>query len=583
MALSSKRINGVILQKAIIFARIKEKQSVSMIDNITKKIENMGNILTGEDQVTSNMKANGYQPIKVQYNPESINITTHAKISDKDDAAGITGDSGGTVELNDESVLSFKLIFEAVDTLGKNTVKEDAEGIIALMVSDITRNVTFYYGDILFSGELDSVQVQYTMFDINGNPIWAEVSVVIREEEEKEEDEDEAVEEKKPSTSFEKLSKEYGDFSNPVSIIKINGKDISENKKGIVVSDLEVELSSGYEASTAHFSLYNTFDKAKKEFIIDEIKKFIMLGSSVAINTGYGEIAKNIFRGYISRVNFSYEEGEMPHIEITCMDVKVIMMAGNHAKQLQASSYGEAVESIFDGSIYQKLLSNEIITELNVGATPDKKVKMPAAPTDEKEKETTIEMVNESDYEFVVRAAKKFNYEFFIDSGKVIFRKSKAVTGKLMDLKLGHGVLKFNVEYDMTGLVESIHVRGMDPKRVKLIKAKKKWNNKISIGNKAKQLIKKSERIYIDPTVANQQEADYRAGYLMEDMSYRFGTLTCTSKGMPELKPGNLIGLDGLGNPVNNEFYVTEVKHLFSSNNEYTCEVTAKAAKIGDR
>ncbi len=583
MALSSKRINGVILQKAIIFARIKEKQSVSMIDNITKKIENMGNILTGEDQVTSNMKANGYQPIKVQYNPESINITTHAKISDKDDAAGITGDSGGTVELNDESVLSFKLIFEAVDTLGKNTVKEDAEGIIALMVSDITRNVTFYYGDILFSGELDSVQVQYTMFDINGNPIWAEVSVGIREEEEKEEDEDEAVEEKKPSTSFEKLSKEYGDFSNPVSIIKINGKDISENKKGIVVSDLEVELSSGYEASTAHFSLYNTFDKAKKEFIIDEIKKFIMLGSSVAINTGYGEIAKNIFRGYISRVNFSYEEGEMPHIEITCMDVKVIMMAGNHAKQLQASSYGEAVESIFDGSIYQKLLSNEIITELNVGATPDKKVKMPAAPTDEKEKETTIEMVNESDYEFVVRAAKKFNYEFFIDSGKVIFRKSKAVTGKLMDLKLGHGVLKFNVEYDMTGLVESIHVRGMDPKRVKLIKAKKKWNNKISIGNKAKQLIKKSERIYIDPTVANQQEADYRAGYLMEDMSYRFGTLTCTSKGMPELKPGNLIGLDGLGNPVNNEFYVTEVKHLFSSNNEYTCEVTAKAAKIGDR
>lgn len=587
MALTDKRINGVFLQKAILFAKIKEKAPDSIFGTISKKLDKLTDVVNGEDSVVAQMKDNDYHAIKVQYNPESLQITTQADINEKENAAGTDGDTSGTVALNTKSILSFQLIFEAAGTMGiNNTVRIDAEGIVALMVSDITRNVSFYYGDIMFSGELISVDVQYKMFDSQGNPIWAEVAVSIKENDDDNNDENNDVKvnasetpketSKEASKEFEKLSSEYGEFNNPVAVIRINGKDVADKKNNLKVSDLEVELSSGYEASIAQFSIYDCFDKQKSVFLMDSLKKYIMLGSSVAISTGYGEVAKNIFRGFISKVNFMYDSGAVPHVEITCMDIKVLMMAGNHAKQMTATSYSDAVNEIFEKPVYQKAQSAEIYTKLSVQFTPDKK----AATTGQSISDKTIEMVNESDYEFVVRAAKKFNFEFFVDSGNVIFRKSKSVTEKLLELKLGHGIKNFNVEYDMTGLVENIQVRGMDSKKLKLIKSKRKWNNKISIGNKAKQFIKKSERIYTDPTVSNQQEADYRSEYLLEDMSYRFGTLTCECNGMPELKPGNLIDIKGLGTPADNQFYITSVKHIFNAETDYVSMITAKAAKL---
>lgn len=571
-----KVTGGSSLQKAILFARINEEKKKSSSGSLSGALSAFENKRNGSSEIEGQMKAKGYSGIPVQYNPETIQITTNADISEADEGVGTKGDSGGAVSLPAVRRLSFQLIFEAVEAgENQNHVRNNAEGIVALMVSDITRRVGFYYGGILFTGELTNVSVSYKMFDGKGNPVWAVVSVSIQEQEEEEKPAASSGQQH-TDTSSEQILKEYGDFSNPVVVITINGKDISENKSELSVSDLEVELTSGYEASIATFSIYNSFDKNQSAFRTEDIKKYTMLGSAVAISMGYGEVAKNIFRGFIARVNYIYSNGEQPHVELTCMDIKGIMMSGSHAKQLAAVSYSDAVNEIFQKSVYDRLQSEEIITQLSISATPDKRSNAGGDNT----AEHTIEMVNESDYEFVVRAAKKFNYEFFIDSGTVIFRKAKSVTSKLMDLKLEHGIKNFDVEYDMTGLVESIQVRGMDSGKVKLIKAKRKWNNKISQGNKAKQYIKKSEKIYIDPTVSNQQEADYRSEYLMEDMSYRFGTFTCECKGIPDLKPGNLIGIQGMGVPVDNEFYITTVRHMFHSDNEYTSHLTGKAAAL---
>lgn len=94
-----------------------------------------------------------------------------------------------------------------------------------------------------------------------------------------------------------------------MTVIKVNGKDIAENKSGFAVSDIEIDLTSGYEASIAIFSIYNTFHKDKGEFRVDEVKKYIFLGSSTSISAGYGNIAKNIFRGFIAKVNFYTKKG----------------------------------------------------------------------------------------------------------------------------------------------------------------------------------------------------------------------------------------------------------------------------------
>ena len=376
---------------------------------------------------------------------------------------------------------------------------------------------------------------------------------------------------------YENLKNQYADFENPVVVLKVDDKDFKENKKGLVISDIEVELTCGYEASIATFSIYNAFEQHSSKFMIEDIKKYICLGSAVEIALGYGSTARLVFCGFIAKVNFFYEKGDIPGVKVTAMDVKGIMMANNYSKQLTAKTYSAAVKEIFNKNAYVTMNTRKIIKNINITDTPDQKI----ASGQSKESDRTIEMVCESDYEFVVKAAKKYNYEFFTEQGIVYFRKAKSNNEVLMDLSPATGLRDFDVEYDITGLVEQIQARSMDNGKAKIIEAKRKFNNKISIGNKAKQYIKKSEKVYIDPTIDSVEEADYRVQSLMEEMSYRFGTLECTCIGLPELLPGRFVKLDAIGYPPENKFYLVNVKHRFSEDRGFETFLVGKAASIG--
>ncbi len=237
--------------------------------------------------------------------------------------------------------------------------------------------------------------------------------------------------------TYADLKTKYDSFQHPVIVLTVNGKDFAKNKEGFIVSDIEVELTSGYEASIATFTLYNVFDKDNSAFTIDTVKPYILLGSSVEIALGYEKQARSIFCGFISRVNFVYEAGDMPGIRVTAMDVKGVMMANNYSRQLTATNYGEAVKEILNKNAYAKMTSQKIIRSLNISDTPDKPLKLPSPP---RASDRTIEMVAESDYEFVVKAAKKYNYEFFTECGNVYFRKAKAGSEVVMEMGPAEGL-----------------------------------------------------------------------------------------------------------------------------------------------
>jgi len=378
---------------------------------------------------------------------------------------------------------------------------------------------------------------------------------------------------------YEDLKKKYENFQHPIALITVNGKELSDNKEGLAVSDIEVEMTSGFEAAMATFWIYGCYNQATCEFEFDRIKKYIYMGSGVVVSLGYGTHAREIFRGFISRVNFSFHQEDMPGVEITAMDVKGIMMAGCYSRQLKATSFCDAVREILQKTAYTKLQSSEIITKLDISDTPDK-TGIGGTSQGSKASDRTIEMVCESDYEFVVKAAKKFNYEFFSMGGTVHFRKAKCNTEVLMELGPGQGLRSFDIGYDFTGLVEEVEVRGMDVGKSKMISATKKTQNKLSQGNKAKPLLKKSQKVYIDPTISSKEEAGYRADYLMEDISYRLGSLEAEFLGMPELTPGHFLKIKGLGTGPSNTFYLTTVKHVLEGEKGYFTKVEGKAASM---
>lgn len=374
---------------------------------------------------------------------------------------------------------------------------------------------------------------------------------------------------------YKSLKNLYQNFLHPTLSLIINGIEVAKDKHHFAVSDIEVEITSGFEAAAAEFWIYRCYNKEESRFEFEQVKKYIFMGSSVVIGMGYGGTTREIFRGFISQVNFSFFEGEMPGIKVTAMDVKGIMMSGSYAKQLTAKSYSEAVKEILSKTAYERLKSNEIITKLDISNTPD--VTPPGADGDSSQ---TIEMVGESDYEFVVKAAKKFNYEFFTIGGTVYFRNAKENTKTLMQIGPSTAMRSFDAEYSITGLMGKVEVRGMDAGKAKLISAVQKMGNKISRGNKAKPLVSSTAKVYIDPTVNSKQDAEYRAKFLAEDISYRLASLEAELVGIPELIPGRFISLDGISSEVSDTFYLVKVRHIMDGANGYTTRITGKSASM---
>lgn len=375
------------------------------------------------------------------------------------------------------------------------------------------------------------------------------------------------------SVNFSDLEKEYDYFQYPVLQVLVDDKDIVENKSNFSVSDVEVINTCEYEASMASFTIYNSYSRNEKRFMFKELKNYTQIGSCVVISLGYNMIVREVFRGFISNVSYVLSQGKAG-VVVTCMDIKGIMMSGNYSAQLTATSYSEAVKEILKRTIYEKLQSSNVVLSLEgISDTPDKK----QGSEDNKDSDVYIEMVAESDYEFVVKAAKKYNYEFFTLGGNVYFREAKSIKDKLIDLDADTGLTNVDVEYDITGQVGYIEVRNMDSSSNDMYTTKKKLSN---LDGKVKSLVSSIGKVYIDPTVRSKEDSGYRAAYLENDISYRFGTVHAEFVGLPELSPGYFVGLNIFGSDKPLDFYLTEVRHVLDDDG-FATYVTGKAAKMG--
>lgn len=387
---------------------------------------------------------------------------------------------------------------------------------------------------------------------------------------------------------FSELEKQYESFDQPMAVIKVNDKEIGTKKRRFILSDVIVDLTSGYEASTAEFSIFDVYDMGQACFLFEDVKKFIFLGSKVDIYLGYSGSVTAVFTGVITGVNFLFEKEDIPCIRVTAMDVKGIMMSGSYSRQLMAQNYADAVTEILNKTAYEKLKGSEIIKSIQVDDTPDKQRNASAGggaggSGQEQVTDKSIEMVAESDYEFVVKVAKRNNFEFFTRCGNVYFRKAKSEDTVIMQIGPNTGMTYFDVSYDLTGLVEKIIVRGMDVAKAKVISSEKKFSNKISQGNKAKPLLSGSQKVYIDSTVSSKEEAEDRADSLIETMSYRYGKLACGIVGLPELQPGYFVELSGLGEGADNKFYINRVRHVLSREGTYETRLEGQAASAGEK
>ena len=175
------------------------KQAYKELD---KRMSNLDNLLTGGREVNTD----GYIPLEVQYNPSSVRIYSTGKGS----GGYLIGSNNVTQAstLISQTIMDFELIFEDINNqdafditsmgfnvetiygLGKDLashlidgpygVINQVQGILGLIHNTATQGVIFMWNDMVFKGKLTDVNIEYTMFNKDGDPILAKVKMSIQ-------------------------------------------------------------------------------------------------------------------------------------------------------------------------------------------------------------------------------------------------------------------------------------------------------------------------------------------------------------------------------------------------------------------
>lgn len=96
--------------------------------------------------------------------PLVVDRTLASKISMGVDIPGVnTSLSGGAMAL--------------VNNFRDGSIQKEVEAFIALLQSEYTKRVVFYWGDMVLDGMLSSVNSHYQIFDPNGNPTRATIDL----------------------------------------------------------------------------------------------------------------------------------------------------------------------------------------------------------------------------------------------------------------------------------------------------------------------------------------------------------------------------------------------------------------------
>ncbi len=150
----------------------------------------------------------GLCSVEVQYNPSSIYLDTSAGSREIDTtSAGNIGNNQLTqIDVGTLTTFGVQLIFDDMnqwDAFGMDasmlstggfvsmmseavhlkhySVRKQCEGLVACLLSPVTRKVMFCWSDMIFRGELNQVGVNYTMFNKSGEPIRATVDIMIQQ------------------------------------------------------------------------------------------------------------------------------------------------------------------------------------------------------------------------------------------------------------------------------------------------------------------------------------------------------------------------------------------------------------------
>lgn len=348
----------------------------------------------------------------------------------------------------------------------------------------------------------------------------------------------------------------------PAFVVRVNGAkldaDISRSLTEVSVTD---ELDT-----TDQFSLTIANPYPKLRWTHTDDAGLFKEGNAVKIELGYGDDLQPMLEGEITRISPTFPESGMPMVRIEGHGL---------LHRLQGSRHTRTFQNMTDKQIAEKIAQE---------------VKLTPQVEDTKTEYAYVIQCNQADLDFLKERARLIHFELFVKGKDLIFRRSKTDQSKTYTLVWGNPSRSFAPEANVLPLksftptlntlhqVNEVIVRGYDPKTKKEIVGRagagaeetKMGGTQTGAQISANAFGARKEEVRVQRPIASQEEADKLARAIYNQRALQFLTGSGSTIGLPDLRAGCVVDIDGLGTRFSGLYYVTQATHSIGNSGYQT-------------
>lgn len=302
----------------------------------------------------------------------------------------------------------------------------------------------------------------------------------------------------------------------------------------------------------------------EKLFKIGEKVRLGFAASTTEAQAFSEEIEAYLIEGEITAIEVNFTNKSEAHIVVRGYEV---------SHRLHRGRYNRSFLNESDSDIVRKIAS-EVGIQVN-------------QIDDSGEPHDYVFQENQTNMEFLRERAARIGFELFIQDNKLNFRRPKSYTS--IKLKWLRDITSFSTRITSAEQVSAVEVRSWDYSRKELISATansektetKTGNGTGSLTSKEFNLSNKPPRMtVVDQPVFKPKEAETIAQALCDELGGEFVYADARAEGNPQIRPGRVIKLEGMGDRYSGEYYVTETRHFYSQR-VYTTEFSVRGLRSG--
>ena len=286
-------------------------------------------------------------------------------------------------------------------------------------------------------------------------------------------------------------------------------------------------------------------DAAQQDFELSNEDLFIP-GKKIEITAGYHSDEAVIFKGIVIKHSLKIRTNSSL-LTVECRDDFVKLTVGRKSNYYYESSDSDISETIIDRYGLEKEIE----------------------PTNHIHKE--LVQYNASDWDFIISRAQANGKLCFVDDGKITIQKPDLTQEVVETISYGATLLDFDAEIDARNQVSQVTAYGWNPADQEVLKIEANdpevhLNGNLSPSDLASTIGLENLELRhggLSSTVVLQDWSD--AKFLFQQLAKIRGRVKF--QGIPSVKPGTLLNIEGVGNRFNGKVYVTGIRHQIAEGN----------------